>query len=63
MKIKLLPLYPDNFEVSDKGITFVYTYDYAQIAGNYKPPGRFFLSYAQLKPFVRRDGLLGRFVR
>lgn len=57
------PLYLDNFEVSDKGITFVYTYDYAHIAGNYKPPGRFFLSFAQLKPFVRRDGPLGRFIK
>jgi hypothetical protein len=57
------PLYLGEFEVSDKGITFVYTYDYAYIAGNYKPPGRFFLSYAQLKPFVRRDGLFGKFVK
>jgi hypothetical protein len=57
------PLYLDSFELSDKGITFVYTYDYAYIPGNYKPPGRFFLSYAQLKPFVRRDGLLGKLIK
>lgn len=57
------PLYLDNFEVSDKGITFVYTYDYANITGNYKPAGRFFLTHAQLKPFVRRGGLLGKFVK
>ncbi|HEX8251061.1 MAG TPA: hypothetical protein VF599_23000 [Pyrinomonadaceae bacterium] len=57
------PLYLYDFEVSDKGITFVYTYDYADIAGKYKPAGRFFLSHAQLRPFVRRDGLLGKFIK
>jgi hypothetical protein len=57
------PNHLNDFEVSDKGITFVYTYDYAYFAGNYKPPGRFFLSHAQLKPFVRRDGLLGKFIK
>jgi hypothetical protein len=57
------PLHLDNFELSNKGITFVYTYDFAYFAGNYKPRGRFFLSYAQLKPFVRRDGLFGKFIK
>lgn len=57
------PFYLDEFEMSDKGITFVYKYEFVDIARNYEPPGRFFLSYAQLKPFIRRDGLLGKFVR
>ena len=58
-----VPFFLDEFEMSDKGITFVYKYEFAPIARNYEPPGRFFLSYTQLKPFVRRDGLLGKFVR
>jgi hypothetical protein len=53
----------EEFEVSEKGITFIYKYEFAHIVRNYEPPGRFFLSRAQLKPFVRRDGLLGKFVR
>lgn len=57
------PVYLDEFEVSDKGITFFYKYEFAHIVRNYEPPGRFFLSYAQLKPFVRRDGLLGKLVK
>lgn len=51
------------FEVSDKGITFIYKYEFAHIVRNYEPAGRFFLSYAQLKPFVRTGGALGRLVR
>jgi hypothetical protein len=51
------------FEVSDKGITFVYKYEFAHIVRNHEPPGRFFLSYAQLKPFVRRAGLLGKLIK
>jgi hypothetical protein len=57
------PLYLENFEMSDKGITFVYNYEFAHIVRNYEPTGRFFLSYAQLKPFVRRDGLLGKLIK
>jgi hypothetical protein len=57
------PLYLDEFEVSDKGITFFYKYEFAHIVRNYEPAGRFFLTYAQLKPFVRRDGLLGKFIK
>jgi outer membrane lipopolysaccharide assembly protein LptE/RlpB len=57
------PLHLDEFEVSDKGITFVYKYEFAHIVRNHEPAGRFFLSYAQLKPFVRRDGLLGKFIK
>lgn len=57
------PWYLEEFEVSDKGITFVYKYEFAHIVRNHEPPGRFFLSYAQLKPFVRRDGALGKFIK
>ncbi|HEX8369526.1 MAG TPA: hypothetical protein VF604_13350 [Pyrinomonadaceae bacterium] len=57
------PLYLNEFELSDKGITFVYKYEFAHIVRNYEPTGRFFLSYAQLKPFVRRDGLFGKFIK
>jgi hypothetical protein len=58
-----VPFHLSEFEVSDKGLTFVYKYEFAHIVRNHEPPGRFFMSYAQLKPFVRRDGLLGKFIK
>lgn len=53
----------DGFSVSDSGVTFIYDYDFAHVAQALEPTGEFFLSYAELKPFVRMDGLLARFVR
>lgn len=58
-----LPFHLEEFEVSDRGLTFVYKYEFAHIVRNYEPAGRFFLSYAQLKPFIRRDGLLAKFIK
>ena len=53
----------DEFTVSDKGITFWYDYGFPHVIQAYQPAGRFFFNWAQLKPFIRRDGLLARFVR
>lgn len=52
-----------NFTISDKGLTFIYDYGFPHVALALQPDGRFFYSWAQLKPFIKRDGLLGRFVR
>ncbi len=53
----------DDFSVSDKGITFRYDYEFAHAMLALQPDGRFFYSWAQLKPFIKRGGLLARFVR
>lgn len=53
----------NEFSVSEKGATFVYNYGFPHIALALEPEGRFFYSWAELKSFVRRDGILGRFVR
>lgn len=53
----------DDFSVSDKGITFRFDYEFPHVALALQPDGRFFYSWAQLKPFIKRDGLLARFVR
>lgn len=53
----------DGFSIGDKGVTFIYDYGYAHVSEALEPPGEFFLTYAELKPFIRRDGLLARFVR
>jgi len=53
----------DGFSISDSGVTFIYDYDFAHVVQALQPTGEFFLSYAELKPFIRMDGLLARFVR
>lgn len=60
-KIELTDL--AGFTISDRGVTFIYDYNYAHVAQALEPDGSFFLSYSRLKPFIRREGLLGRFVR
>lgn len=51
------------FAVSDKGITFIYDYGFAHAILALQPEGRYFFGWAELKPFIKRDGLLARFVR
>jgi len=53
----------DGSSISDAGVTFFYDYGYAHVVQALEPSGEFFLSYAELKPFIRTDGLLARFVR
>jgi hypothetical protein len=53
----------NEFTVSDKGVTFIYDYGFPHVVQALQPSGRFFYSWAELKSFVRRDGLFGRFVR
>ncbi|HYJ90524.1 MAG TPA: hypothetical protein VEV84_04395, partial [Pyrinomonadaceae bacterium] len=51
------------FAVNDRGVTFIYDYDYPQVSQALEPSGSFSFTYGQLRPFIRRDGLLARFVR
>jgi hypothetical protein len=53
----------DQFRLDDKGVTFVYDYGFPHVIEALQPDGLFFLSWAQLRPYIRREGLLGRFVR
>lgn len=53
----------DDFSAGDKGITFRFDYEFPHVALALQPDGRFFFSWAQLKPYIKRDGLLARFVR
>jgi len=52
-----------HFTASEKGVTFYYDYGFPHVALALEPNGEFFLSYADLKSFIRPDGLLGKFVR
>ena len=53
----------DKFSVGDKGITFWYDYGFPHVIQAWQPEGRYFFSWTQLKPFIKREGLLGQFVR
>ena len=52
-----------DFSVDAKGVTFYYDYGFPHVLQALQPDGEFHFSWAQLKPFVRTDGLLARFVR
>ncbi len=53
----------DDFEVGAKGLTFLYDAGYPHVIQAFEPNGRYFFSYSELKPFIRRDGPLGQFVQ
>ncbi len=53
----------DHFDVSDTGVTFHYDYGFPHVALAYEPDGEFMFTWKQLKPYIKRDGLLAQFVR
>ena len=52
----------DAFFVDSKGVTFVYDYGFPHVLSALQPAGEYRFSWAELKPFIRRGGLLARFV-
>lgn len=53
----------DEFQVSDRGVTFLYDAGFPHVIQALQPDGRYFFSHAQLSPFVKRGGPLGVFVK
>ncbi|MDQ6786755.1 MAG: hypothetical protein M3033_08085 [Acidobacteriota bacterium] len=53
----------DEFSINNTGVTFRYDYGFPHVALALQPEGRYFYSWSQLKPFVRRDGLFAKFIR
>lgn len=53
----------DGFVVSDAGLTFLYDAGFPHVIKALEPDGEYFFSYAQLAPYIKRGGPLGRFVR
>ena len=53
----------DEFSISDKGLTIIYDAGFPHVIQAAQPDGRYFFTWAELKPFIKPDGLLGRFVR
>ena len=52
----------NDFSVGPKGLTFWYDAGYPHAIQAFEPNGRYFFSYSELKPYIKRDGLLGQFV-
>ncbi len=53
----------EGFSLSDRGLTFIFDYNFNFASKGDEPAGRYFFSWTELKPFIRRDGLLARFAR
>ena len=53
----------DDFSVGPQGITFLYDAGFPHVIRALEPAGRYFFSYSALKPFIKRDGPLGQFIR
>ncbi|MEO6589162.1 MAG: hypothetical protein ABIP06_07630, partial [Pyrinomonadaceae bacterium] len=52
-----------DFAVDDKGVTFIFDYGFPHVVQVLQPDGGYFFSWAEIKPFIKRDGLLAKFIR
>jgi hypothetical protein len=50
----------NTFVIGEKGITFIYDFDFPHVIQALAPDGKFFLSYTELQPFLKPIGRLGR---
>ncbi len=53
----------DEFSVNDDGITFYYDYGFPHVIKALEPNGVFSYTWADLKPYIKRNGLLTRIAR
>lgn len=53
----------NNFSVTGNGVTFYYGYGFPHLIQAAEPPGEYVLNWTQLRAFVKRGSLLGRFIR
>jgi hypothetical protein len=60
--LEFKPEHLNDFSVGAKGVTFLYDAGYPHAIQAFEPAGRYFFSYSELKPYIKRDGLLGQFV-
>lgn len=51
----------DELSVSDKGVTFLYEARFPHAIQALEPDGKYFFSYAELRPYIKRAGPLGIF--
>jgi hypothetical protein len=51
----------NDFSVSDKGVTFLYHAGFPHVIRALEPDGRYFFSFAELRPHIKSSGPLGVF--
>jgi hypothetical protein len=52
----------DRFRLDDKGVTFVYDFEFPHVNEAFEPSGEFFVSYEELRPYINPEGPLTRLV-
>ncbi len=53
----------DGYEVSDKGVIFHFDYEFPHVTQALQPLGEYPFTWAQLRPYIKRGGLLTRVAR
>jgi hypothetical protein len=53
----------NEFSVDANGVTFYYDYGFPHVIEAWQPPGEYRFAWSEIRPFIRTDGLLARFVR
>lgn len=53
----------DQYSINDKGVTIIYDAGFPHVIQAAQPDGRYFFTWNEVKPFIKRDGLLAKFVR
>jgi hypothetical protein len=52
----------DQFTISDQGLTIIYDAGFPHVIKAAQPDGLYFFTWNEVKPFIRRDGLLAKFI-
>lgn len=53
----------DEFHIDENGVVFHHDYGFPHVAQALQPPGEFFLTWEELKPYIKSGGLLAQFIR
>ena len=53
----------DQYSINDQGVTIIYDAGFPHVIQAAQPDGRYFFTWNEVKPFIKRDGLLAKFVR
>lgn len=53
----------NEFIISGQGVTILYDAGFPHVIQAAEPDGRYFFTWAEIKPFIKPAGLLGRFIR
>lgn len=53
----------NEYSINDKGVTILYDAGFPHVTQALQPDGRYLFTWAEVKSFINRDGLLEKFVR